>query len=197
MNYKERIDKILGSPGDDGFNFERCISASPTQGMILEFGVSLGETMKVIQDITSRPIYGFDSWEGLPEDWLGIDGDKIQNKGTYKSDPPEVASHVTLVNGLFQDSLPGFLKEHIDKIAFIHIDCDLYSSTKYVLMALKHRFIDGSVILFDEFAAYTGYEEHEYKAFIEFLEDTGYDFEFLGRRNMIAYAFRLKIGGVH
>jgi len=51
--------------------------------------------------------------------------------------------------------------------------------------------------LVNEFAAYTGYEEHEYKAFIEFLEDTGYDFEFLGRRNMIAYAFRLKIGGVH
>jgi hypothetical protein len=197
MNCKQRIDDIIAANSAHDAGFERLLNESPETGMILEFGVSSGNTMKEIQALTNRPIYGFDCWEGLPEDWIGSDGKQVHAKGAYKSDPPDVAEHVTLVSGLFEDSLPKFLEEHPEPIAFVHIDCDIYSSTKYVLTALKDRFVNGSVILFDELAGYTGYETHEYKAFIEFLEKSGYDFEFLGKRYAIAYAFRLILDGVH
>lgn len=197
MNYKHRIDDIIAGNIPYNAGFEMLLDQIPKEGLILEFGVSAGDTIKAIQGLTQRPIYGFDCWEGLPEDWIGSDGKQVQAKGAYKSDPPEVDAHVTLVSGLFEDSLPGFLEEHSESISFIHIDCDLYSSTKYVLTALKDRFVNGSVILFDELAGYDGYEAHEYKAFIEFLEETGYDFEIIGKRYSIAYAFRILIKGVH
>ena len=191
MNYKQCLDDIIASNPPQTAGFDIIMNQILEEGMILEFGVSAGDTMKVIQQQTTRPIYGFDSWEGLPEDWIGSDGIQVQPKGAYKSDPPEVADHVTLISGLFQDSLPGFLEEHSESIAFVHIDCDIYSATKFTLMALKDRFVTDSIILFDELAGYTGYEDHEYKAFIEFLEETRYDFELLGLRNNIAYAFRI------
>ena len=147
-------------------------------GLILEFGVAGGSTINGIADaVPNRKVYGFDSFEGLPEDWRpGI------GAGTFKQDRlPEVKSNVELVVGLFSDTLPKFLEEHREPIAFIHIDCDLYSSTKCVFDLVKDRCQDGTIIAFDEIRSYTGFEDHEYKAFNEFLEQTGYKWECIGQ----------------
>ena len=42
-------------------------------------------------------------------------------------------------------------------------------------------FQDGTVICFDELINYYGYEEHEWKAWHEFLNETKYKWEVLGR----------------
>lgn len=47
------------------------------------------------------------------------------------------------------------------------MDLDLYSPTKYCLERLKPLKQSGSIILFDEFHGYPGYEFHEYRAFME------------------------------
>ena len=147
------------------------------EGLMLEFGVHTGETITRIANRTKRKIYGFDSFGGLPEDWRPGYG-----KGTFACDIPEVPDNVELVVGLFNDTLPKFVEDHKEeKVAFVHVDCDLYSSTKCVFDNLKHMFQDGTVICFDELINYYGYEEHEWKAWHEFLNETKYKWEVLGR----------------
>ena len=149
-----------------------------TEGEYLEFGVFNGKTINHIS--TERPfntIYGFDSFEGLPESWT-----QHYKKGYFKVDNlPEVNKNVKLIKGWFEDTLPNFIKEKGDfKVAFIHSDSDLYSSTKTTLDNLKGRIQKGTVIVFDEYLNYPGWEENEFKAFQEFIQETGLKYEYIG-----------------
>lgn len=84
-----------------------------------------------------------------------------------------------LVVGMFEDTLPSFLEQHTDSCAFIHIDCDLYSSTKCVLDCLGDRIQAGTILLFDEYFNYPGWELHEFKAFQEFVQLRSVQYEYL------------------
>lgn len=186
LYFKEKLDNIIHRNSSENDSLlERMTRLSPP-GMILEFGVYTGTTINRISAVTKRHVYGFDSFEGLPEDWFGG-----MKKGYFKCDMPTVNDNVTLVKGFFDTSLPPFLETHTDNVGFCHIDCDLYSSTKFVLDALESRFENGSMIMFDELAHYPGYEQHEYKAFLEFLCRTEFDFEYVGRRHVNSYGFKL------
>ena len=90
-----------------------------------------------------------------------------------------MAKNVELVVGLFQDTLEPFLKRVPGPFAVVHIDCDIYSSTRYVLTRLAGRLVEGCVLIFDEFFNYHGYQLHEFKAFHEFLAETGAAPEYL------------------
>jgi hypothetical protein len=147
---------------------------SRVEGLYLEFGVATGRTINVIAGAHSGPVYGFDSFAGLPEAWWGKYG-----RGSFaRSSLPSVAENVTLVPGWFTDTLPAFLAQHPGPIAFLHIDCDLYSSASFVLMELRERIIPGTVIQFDEYFNYPGWEQHEHRAFAEFVEITGLQFRY-------------------
>jgi len=112
-------------------------------------------------------------------------------KGSFRCDPPkELPANVVIVKGLFQDTLPGFLERHPGPVSFAHIDCDLYSATKFVLGALVHR-LDGAVLAFDEITGPECYELHEGKAFREFLSEAGYTAEFLGAQHDCGQVYRL------
>ena len=163
---------------------EESVVSAPS-GMILEFGVFSGNTINRIALATSGKVYGFDSFEGLPESWNGM------NIGSFATTIPEVRKNVELVVGLFQNTLDNFLESHTENVGFCHIDCDLYSSSDFVLRKLQTRFKKGSIILFDEMAHYPGYFNHEYKAFLEFLDYSNFDFECIGRRDQNSYAYRL------
>ena len=145
--------------------------------LVLEFGVFSGRTINALADrLPKHKLWGFDSFEGLPETWRN---DFV--KGTFKVDTlPEVRKNVALVQGWFDVTLPKFLAENSGQVGLLHVDCDLYSSTKTVLNLLKSRFKNGSIIIFDEYFNYPGWEQHEYSAFSEFLSETGYKFEYLG-----------------
>ena len=60
-----------------------------------------------------------------------------------------------------------------EKASLIHVDCDLYSSTISALNILAPRIQKGTIIVFDEYFNYPGWQQHEYKAFNEFLEKNG------------------------
>ena len=64
-------------------------------------------------------------------------------------------------------------------VAFIHVDCDLYSSTKTILSLLAPRLVSGSVILFDEYFNYPNWEQHEFKAFQEFVAASAVKYTYL------------------
>jgi Macrocin-O-methyltransferase (TylF) len=76
--------------------------------------------------------------------------------------------------------LPRWLRDHPGPVAFIHVDCDLYSSTKIILTQLAERLAPGTVIVFDEYFNYPNWEQHEYRAFQEFVGDHGARYRYLG-----------------
>jgi hypothetical protein len=160
----------------------RLLTAASSQvwvdGLWLEFGVADGTSIREIARMTSKEIHGFDSFEGLPEDWT-----HFQKKGRFSRGgalPDGLPSNVKLVKGWFSETLPSFLKQHAEPAAFIHVDCDLYSSTKTVLTELRDRIQKGTVIVFDEFFNYPGWRNHEFKAFNEFIEEHQIKYQFIG-----------------
>jgi len=190
VSSKEKVDRLLGQYQSENTlyeNFEKVVAASTQDGLFLEFGVATGQTIRRIASRHDGKIYGFDSFKGLPENWrqgIGV-GEFAQ------SELPVVPENVELVVGLFQDTLDNFLSKNESHVSFCHLDADLYSSTLYVLQKLKDRFIDGTILVFDEFHNYDGFEQHEYKAFIEFLDNTEYDVEFLGKWHHESSIFKL------
>ena len=57
---------------------------------------------------------------------------------------PKVNPNVQLVKGWFNETLPEFIRKENSEVAFLHIDCDTYESTKYVLNTLKEKIIPGT-----------------------------------------------------
>lgn len=153
-------------------------------GVFLEMGVCTGRTINFIAALNpTKIIYGFDSFKGLPQEWKRPD--TVVPEGAFslknaKFKPP-VLRNVSLVVGLFQNTLPEF-RENVLKdnpIAFLHIDCDIYSSTSEVFSHLGKNIVSGTIVLFDELYNYPGYQDHEFKALMEFLTLTGKHVDYL------------------
>jgi len=145
------------------------------EGLILEFGVWYGNSINFLAALTPEPLHGFDSFEGIPEAWSGMPAGSYSTQGRL----PPVAENVTLHRGWFEDTLPGFVKTHEGPVRFINIDCDTYASTKTILDCLGGRVVPGTVLIFDEYFCYPGWREHEYRAFQEFIRDSGLGYEYL------------------
>ena len=102
------------------FLFDEGSFALDCRGLWLEFGVFDGTTLRLAADWRARhcgpaapPVFGFDTFEGLPETWdQGAGGDSWE-KGSFdlKGKLPPVPENARLVKGLFADTLPGFLAE--------------------------------------------------------------------------------------
>jgi len=151
-----------------------------SNGIICEFGVYQGGTISFIaKKLFSRQIYGFDSFEGLPESWNFLE------KGAFKmSQLPKVPKNVELIKGWFDDTLPVFqAKTSKESIDFFHIDSDLYSSAKMTFKTFYSQFKIGSVIVFDEFFNYPGWKSGEAKAFFEFIDESKFGYQYLGYCN--------------
>jgi hypothetical protein len=151
-----------------------AVGLAKNGGLAMEFGVATGRTINVIAKHRRGTVYGFDSFKGLPDSWYGD-----YKRGTFaRDDLPPVPENVTLVTGWFSDTLPQFLADHPEPVSFLHIDSDLYSSAAFVLMELRDRIVPGTVILFDEYLNYPGWQKHEHRAFIEFIAATGMSFRY-------------------
>jgi predicted O-methyltransferase YrrM len=155
---------------------ELAVSWRQAEGLIMEFGVASGRTINHIATLVpDLPVYGFDSFEGLPEVWRpGF------AKHTFAQPTPDVRPNVTLVKGWFEQSLPGFLADHPGTISLLHVDCDLYSSTRTIFEHLGSRIVAGTVIVFDEYFNYPGWRQHEHRAFQEYAAANGRRYEYLG-----------------
>lgn len=172
-------------------NLKFAISQISIVGDVLEFGVHSGTTVNLISAILKEDIvFGFDSFEGLPEDWNISYNDKFNKhkKGYFAVNSlPEVNANVKLIKGFFDHSLIPWIEEHrLEQIKFLHIDSDLYSSAIYVLDALNTYIVPGTIIVFDEFypwgrKRYDTWKEHEYRALKEWIEKFDRNFEVLSR----------------
>jgi len=173
---------------------EFALGAIRIEGHYLEFGVFTGGTIRFIaKRIGGRTIHGFDSFEGLPEVWSGFSlGRRAFDVGGRL---PRVRANVRLHRGWFEDTLPEWVTSNPGPIAFIHIDCDLYSSTQTILTLLADRCVPGTIILFDEYFNYPNWEVHEYKAFQEFVTKHAVKYRYLAfARQQVAIRIE-SIGG--
>jgi len=145
-------------------------------GLFLEFGVATGRTLNHWARLfPNSTINGFDSFEGLPETWSWQ-----FRQGHFHQPRPRVADNCDLVVGWFDRTLPRFLEQHPRQcLAFLHIDCDLYSSARFVLESLADRIRPGTIIVFDEYLNFPGWEQDEHRAWCEFVERHNVKFEYL------------------
>lgn len=154
---------------DPIMTLEHALSLAPSEGMALEFGVYQGRTLTVIANARKHDqVFGFDSFQGLPEDWRS----NIP-AGTFATGQLPDVPGAKLVVGWFNDTLADFLANHPGPVAFLHLDADLYSSTATILEHVGSRLRPGSVIVFDEYFNYPGWEQHEHRAWQEFMAKTG------------------------
>jgi hypothetical protein len=163
--------KLCGHPHE---TLEYALSLAPIGGLALEFGVWSGTTLKIIAaERDGTGVFGFDSFKGLPADWRsGF------SAGSFQVEQLPAVPGAELVVGLFDDTLPGFLDDHAEVVDFLHIDSDLYGSAVTVLERVGPRLRVGSVVVFDEFFNYPGWQRHEYQAWTEFVQRSGVRFEY-------------------
>jgi len=143
-------------------------------GLHLEFGVGRGKSMRWIAPEIDGTIHGFDSFEGIQEHWNGNPIGAFSQKRM-----PKVPGNVEFHIGYFDATLPDFLDSHSGPIAFLHVDCDLYSSTVTIFDALGERLQPGAIILFDEYYNFHRWQQHEFKAFQEFVRRSGVQYEYI------------------
>jgi O-methyltransferase len=146
----------------------------------LEFGVSKGESFRWWTGNITNPkarFYGFDTFSGLPEDWGSFKkGDMANN-----NEPPLLNDpRCTFYQGLFQQTLPGFISSYSpNNRRIIHMDADLYSSTLYALSSVTPILKKGDIIIFDEFNV----PMHEFKAFTDWTRTYYINYEVTGAVN--------------
>ena len=153
--------------------FDQMMKLSKTDRPFYEFGVWRGEAFKYLIK-TFKKGYGFDTFEGLPEDWHD------EKSGTYSSDGniPKVDGGEFIV-GKFEDTLPSFFAEKRPMASIINFDADLYSSTICALNFAKPVIDQHTILIFDEFIMNKNWEEDEYKALEEFCLKNKFTYEVL------------------
>lgn len=156
--------------------FEYLMPMVLRNGLILEFGVRNGHTIHGIAEMfPDRNIFGFDSFQGLPEAW------HEESAGSYSAAGriPVVPKNVEFIVGWFNETLPDFKKTHPEPVAFMNVDCDLYSATKTILDELDEQIVPGTIIVFDEYIGNQSWRLDEFKAFQEWVASTGAKYEYL------------------
>lgn len=145
--------------------------------LYLEFGVGGGGSMRYWAKVLRNPdseLHGFDSFEGLPGDWILTHPAGHFSRG---GELPEIDDpRVRLHPGWFRETLPQFdWPSGWDRLV-ANFDADLYSSTREALAFIAPHVTRGTILYFDEF----NHRADELRAFDEFLSDTGIRVRALG-----------------
>ena len=191
LAYKESADYIFDNLGSailmtnlKQFR-EYAISEAPDKGLVMEFGVFKGTSINQYADVLtnqndSRTVFGFDSFEGLSENWAGYS--LLKTRFDQGGRLPSVKGNVKLIKGWVDDTYVPFLREelsnHDKRIAFMFLDMDTYTPTKFVLQASLPYLKPGSIVAFDELLGYTGWRENEFKALMETIAEK-FEFEYI------------------
>ena len=168
--------------------FSTSINHITLDGDFAEFGTASGKSAKLILKAmprrstgSDRKLYLFDSWKGLPEDWHYAPNDVVA-KGHFACEIPNLNDpRAVYVPGWFEDTVKKMAQTMSEPLAYVHIDCDLYSSTVTVLDGISHLIAPGTVIQFDEVHGFPNWAEGEWKAWCEFVAQTGLRYQCLYR----------------
>jgi O-methyltransferase len=166
------------------FEFARL---NGVRGDYFEFGLWRGRTfryahrMKGRYGLTKMMLWGFDSFQGLPE--TSEKKDNIWLKGQYSNSEEGLRralkragfrdSEFELIAGFYSESLNEELHRRMNGrvAAVVYVDCDLYESTRDALRFTERYLVNGSIVCFDDFYCFKASPDHgEQRALREFLE---------------------------
>jgi hypothetical protein len=142
----------------------------PSRRLILEFGVfkagMINHQAKRFPDLN---FVGFDSFEGLQEQWSGMAPEKTFDLGGKL---PKVRGNVALVKGWFAVSGQRWKAEHpaTELPLLVHIDCDTYAATVDVLELCSDYVRHGLVLHFDDYFGFPDWRNGGFKALQEAAE---------------------------
>lgn len=186
VEIKEALDSHMLSQRAIDYVFSNSDFKPTCAGIWAEFGVASGGTVNLAAKFrrthcssSCPPVYGFDTFTGLPENWVRDDKNTWKTHAFDQQGFPPVEPNVHLVKGLFNESLPKFLSEQAiyapsdEVVSFLHIDCDLYAGARDALTTLAPKLVVGTVIVFDDLVNYQYFKDHELKAMWEWVTATG------------------------
>ncbi len=159
-----------------------------TDDLLLDLGVWIGWSTRLTSEATGQKVYGFDTFEGLVEDWA-VDDQIVVKRGTFALSeplaqrfirdtgvtlqdgiPPTLGRDVEFIKGMTYETLAPFLADRpTAPITLFHMDLDTYESCQHALETCKNHFVEGSILVFDEYLVTNG----EMRAFYEFQEKYG------------------------
>jgi hypothetical protein len=147
--------------------------------LFLEFGVHKGKSLNFFSNYLkekNKKIYGFDSFQGQPNDWPGY----IRLKGYQKlnqKNMDRLNSNTEIIDGLTEDTLEPFLSNNKrKKIIFVHMDLDYYPSTLFVLKKIKPYLSNNAIILLHALHNYSGWRNGVIKAVNETFSKNEFEF---------------------
>jgi hypothetical protein len=150
-------------------------------GLCCEFGVYKGESLKHFAEVLAgngSSIHGFDSFEGLKEDWHGTQG--LRGDLDVGGRLPVVPPNAHLIKGWFDKTVPEFLAQNKGHFSFLHFDADTYESTRLLFDLVGSRIRTGTVIVFDEYFGVPNWRNGEFRAWQEYVARAGVHYEYLG-----------------
>jgi O-methyltransferase len=177
------------------------LKRSEVRGAYYEFGVSTGSTaigaMNAARNLAAPPPAGgldrfllFDSFKGLPR--TENPGDQLPGysaiwEGRFAVSEDAVREAIISAGHSMQavTTIPGFYEESLRRsetialtaaypAALVHVDCDLYSSARDCLDFMRGRFLDGAILMFDDWFIYKGRpDKGVQKAFAEWAPRSG------------------------
>ncbi len=177
------------------------LKRSEIRGAFYEFGVSTGQTaisaMNAAKALAAPAPAGgldrfflFDSFKGLPAPTHV--GDQLEGyqaiwEGRFAVSEEDVRASITsaghnldstvMIPGFYEDSLKDPATQALVSgapAALVHMDSDMYLSTLESLNFMTGRFLDGALMMFDDWYIYRGRpDKGVQKAFNEWVGDSG------------------------
>jgi hypothetical protein len=198
------IEQFQQAPiyGDRTDHLFHSLQAAPSTGHVLEFGVFQGGSLNWLAQWCSERhdprVFGLDSFSGLPHAWVRTkSGDQYDAGHFALAGLPAVVQNAVLVPGFFDATLAPWLAANPGPAAFVHVDCDLYSSTRCVLRQLNARIVPGTILVLDDLcswsnpAAYDTWQKGEWQALIEWLTEFDRRITILSRNEVMGAAVQV------
>lgn len=155
--------------------YKQCNKFNHTGYSFVECGVARGGCLALMKYASgdNNKIFGFDSFEGMPEINQGKDIDKynkydpkfwvgkLNEEGiqpvydNFKTLDLNL-NNVNIVKGFFEDTLTDKMIEKIGEISILRLDNDWYESTKFTIEKLYDNVVDGGIILIDDYGTFIG-----------------------------------------
>jgi O-methyltransferase len=177
QKYREALELLVARNGRDNI------------GDYLEFGVYGGASLACMHrataalELSSVRLFGFDSFEGLPQPDEDESSATSWHRGQFAFDEAAAKANLSregvdwnrakIIKGWFDETLTADLprREAIEKASVIMLDCDLYSSTKTALEFCGPLIRDEAVLFFDDWwpDSLGAQDMGEKRAFDEFL----------------------------
>jgi len=150
------------------------VLAGGIQGDLVELGVYKGNSAAVLARLArrfDRRLYLFDTFTGFDDRDLGnnpLDSERPFTDTSLEAVQRLIGDHkVTYVSGYFPDSARGM--QLPEKVAVLHLDCDLYGPTKQGLEHFYSRMAPGGIIVLHDYSS--GYWPGVTQAADEFFDE--------------------------